>query len=47
MNIVDYKRLHGAMEIPNQETGSPLRESLEKMLDEIVRLERQRSSGVN
>ena len=39
MNIDDYKRLHEAIGIPSQGTGSPFSDPLAKMFDEIVRLE--------
>ena len=41
MKLEDHKRLHEAMEIPSQGTGSPFRDLLEKMFDEIVRLVRE------
>ena len=41
MNLEDYKRLHEAMEIPSQGTGSPYRELLEKMFEVVIRLERE------
>ena len=47
MNLEDYKRLHEAMEVPSQGTGSPFRDLLEKMFDEIVRLERESTRGVS
>lgn len=31
MNLESYKRLHKAMEIPPQGTGSPFRDLLERM----------------
>ena len=39
MNLEDYKRLHEAMEIASQGTGSPCRELLEKMFEVIIQLE--------
>ena len=45
MNLEDYKQLHEALEIPSQGTGSPYRELLEKMFDEIVQLERVATRG--
>ena len=47
MNIEDYKRLHEAMEIPSQGTGSPYRELLEKMFKVVIRLERQANPEMN
>ena len=47
MNLEDYKRLHEAMEVTSQGTGSPFRDLLEKMFNEIVRLERESTRGVN
>lgn len=41
MNMVDYKRLHEAMEISSPRTGSSFWNLLEKMFDEIVRLEQE------
>ena len=41
MNTEDYKRLHEALEIPSQGTGSPYREMLEKMFEVDIRLERE------
>ena len=40
MNLGDHKRLHEAMVIPSQGTGSPFRDLLEKMFDKIAQLER-------
>ena len=47
MKLEDYKRLHESMEIPSQGTGSPFIDMFEKMFDEIVRLEREATRGVN
>ena len=47
MNLEDYKRLHEALEIPSQGTGSPYREMLEKMFKVIIRLEREAVLGMN
>ena len=47
MNLEDYKRLHEALEIPSQGTGSPYRELLEKMLEVVIRLEREAVLGMN
>ena len=47
MNLEDYKRLHEALEIPSQETGSPYRELLEKMFEVVIRLEREALLGMN
>ena len=46
MNLEDYKRLHEALEIPSQGTGSPYRELLEKMFEVIIRLEREAVLGM-
>lgn len=43
MIIEEYKRLHVAMEIPSQDSGI----FIEKMFDEIVRLERKATRRVN
>ena len=47
MNLEDFKRLHEAMEVPSQGMGSPFRDLLEKMFNEIVRLERESTRGVS
>ena len=47
MNMENYKRLHKAVEIPSQLTGCTFKELLEKMFDEIIRLEREATCGVN
>ena len=47
MNLEDYKRLHEALEIPSQGTGSPFRELLEKMFEVVIRLEREAVLGMN
>ena len=47
MNLENCKRLHEALEIPSQGTGSPYRELLEKMLEVVIRLEREAVLGMN
>ena len=47
MKREEYKRLHEVMEVLSQGTGSPFRGLLKKMFDEIVRLEREATRGVN
>ena len=47
MKLEDYKQLHEAMEIPSQVLGSPFRDMLEKIFDEIVQMELEAIRGVN
>lgn len=47
MNLEDYTRLHAAMDIPTEGTGSLFRELLEKILEVIIRVEREAILGVS
>ena len=47
MNLEDYNRLHEALEIPSQGTGSSFRELIEKMFEVVIRLEREAVLGMN
>ena len=47
MNLEDYKRLHEAMELRSQGTGSPYRELLEKIFEVVIRLECEAVLGMN
>ena len=47
MNLEDSKRLHEALVIPSQGTGSPFRELLEKMFEVVIRLDRESVLGMN
>ena len=47
MKLEDYIRLHESMEIPSQGVVSPFMNLLKNMFNEIVRLEREATRGVN
>ncbi len=47
MSLDDYRRQQNAMDLPFQRNLSPFRESLEQLLDTVVRRDREGCLGVS